>query len=179
MIRYSKEQILNSVNIARIADKFSVGLEQVNTGNFTHRCKCPSAEHKGGSERTGSLYIDEVNNNFYCFGCGASNNVIDFYMLCAEKDFSESILDLSGYVDADKVKNIKVIKKVNNFQYLIMISNEFRNLQKFHSEDMEWIEKFIKHTDQRLCSIDRHDVGMAKKILNKIKLIISRRYQNK
>ena len=98
-VRYSKEQILGAVKISEIADSFGVSLSEISSGNFTHRCKCPGSEHKSGLERTGSLYIDDINNNFYCFGCGASNNAIDFYILCTGKTFSESITDLSEKID--------------------------------------------------------------------------------
>ena len=73
MKRFTKQDILSSVSILELAKHFSIPLEQVCSGNFTHKCRCPSPEHKSGSERTGSLYIDGENNNFYCFGCGASN----------------------------------------------------------------------------------------------------------
>ena len=48
-----------------------------------------------------------------------------------------------------------------------------------HSEDIEWIEKLMKKTDQYLESIDRYNVPGAKKMLKKIKIVIHRRYSNK
>ena len=179
MIRYSKEEINVTIRITELANKFSIALESVNSGNFTHRCKCPSKEHKSGSERTGSLYIDEQNNNFYCFGCGASNNVIDFYILCKDVDFSTAILELSENIDPTKVSKVPRKQKAVNFSQLLEISNIFRRAQTMHSEDIEWIEKLMKKTDQYLESIDRYNVPGAKKMLKKIKIVIHRRYSNK
>jgi DNA primase len=179
LIRYSKEEINVAIRITDLANKFSIALESVNSGNFTHKCKCPSKEHKSGSERTGSLYIDEVNNNFYCFGCGASNNVIDFYILCKDVDFSTTIVELSEVVDPTKISKVSREQKVVNFSQLLEISNIFRKAQAMHSEDIEWIEKLMKKTDQYLEGIDRHNVQGAKKILEKIKVVIRRRYSNR
>ena len=179
MIRYSKEEINVAIRITDLANRFSISLEAVNSGNFTHRCKCPSKEHKSGSERTGSLYIDEANNNFYCFGCGASNNVIDFYILCKDVDFSTAILELSESVDPTKVSNVPRKQKVVNFSQLLEISSLFRRTQIRHPEDIEWIEGLMKKTDQYTDGIDRHDVRGAKIMLKKLKVIIHRRYSNK
>ncbi len=179
MKRYSKEEINSSVNITDLATKFSIPLEQVNSGNFTHRAKCPSKEHKSGSERTGSLYIDEDNNNFYCFGCGASNNVIDFYILCKGVDFSTSLAELSEFVDPDKVKHVVSKKHATNFSQLLELSTLFRRTQKRYKDDIAWIEKLMKKTDQYLESIDRKNVQAAKQLLKKVKSTIHRRYSNK
>jgi len=179
LIKYSKEEINTAVSITELASKFSIALEQVNSGNFTHRCKCPSKEHKSGSERTGSLYIDEDNNNFYCFGCGASNNVIDFYILCKGVDFSTSLIELSKIVDPAKVTKVARKKHVSNFSQLLELSHVFRRTQAMHSDDIEWVEKLMKKTDEYLETIDRKNVQAAKKLLKKVKVTIRRRYSNK
>ena len=179
MIKYSKEEIIKVVAISDIADNLSISLEQINSGNFTHRCRCPSKEHKNGSERTCSLYIDNNNNNFYCFGCGASNNVIDFYILCKDVDFSAAIQDLSEFVDPTKIGKIARQKKVTNFPILLELSVSFRQIQMAHPEDIKWIEEFMKKTDKHLEEIDRYDVRRAKALLKKVKALIHRRYSNK
>jgi DNA primase len=176
LIRYSKEEILKSISILDIANAESIALERISSGNFTHRCKCPSKEHKSGSERTGSLYIDGDNNNFYCFGCGATNNVIDFYILCTNLDFSGAITELSSLVDPDKVQRVASGKKKTNFYPLLQLSEVFREALKAHPEDIEWIEKVMKRADQHIESIDRYDVKRTKSLLTKIKGLIRRRY---
>ena len=162
-----------------MANKFGIGLQSVCSGNFTHRCFCPSPDHKNGSERTPSLYIDSNKNNFFCFGCNASHNVIDFYILCSGKDFSETISDLSELVDPNNV-SAHVNKIIpSNFSILIKISEAIRNAQKSHPEDKEWIDMIIKRVDKHLKDIDRSDVQRAKALLKKINALISRRYHRK
>ena len=179
MKRYSKQQIISSVSILDVAIKFGIGLQPVCSGNFTHRCFCPSPDHKNGSERTPSLYIDSNKNNFFCFGCTASHNVIDFYILCSGKDFSQTISDLSELVDPDNV-SAHVVKNVpSNFLILIKISEVIRKAHKEHPEDREWIDMLMKKTDLNMKSIDRSDVARAKSLLKKIKALTGRRYHKK
>ncbi len=175
MKRYSKEEILNSVSILDLAKKFSMSLERVCSGNFTHRCRCPSSEHKGGLERTGSLYIAGENNNFYCFGCGASNNVIDFYILRTGCDFSTAILEMSEFVDPEKVSGVSVARKKNNFTILLNISEMFREAQRSNPDDIEWIEAIMQKTDEYLIKIDRYDLKRSKALLFKVLNMLKRR----
>lgn len=176
---FSKEQILMNVKISDVAESVGISLEDTNTGNFTHRCKCPSPDHKGGLERTGSLYIDDDRNNFYCFGCNASNNVIDFYILCTDKGFADSIRDLSSFVDKNNLKKSKGYAKSTIFSVLLEISHYFRGLMKAHPDDLGWIEMVMKKTDEYISEIDRYDTVSAKKLLLKVKQSTFRRYNKK
>lgn len=176
MKRYSKKQILDSVLILDVAKRSSIPLEPISSGNFTHRCKCPSPEHKAGSERTGSLYIDGENNNFYCFGCGASNNVIDFYILKNNCDFSQAISELSEFVDPAKVGSSQPFsKKKSNFSILFHISEMFRRYQKNHPEDDEWVSSLMKKTDEYIDEIDRYDLKKTKSLAARVRDILNRR----
>jgi len=176
---YSKELILLNVKISDIAEKVGVQLTEVNSGNFTHRCKCPGKDHKSGTERTGSLYIDDINNNFYCFGCSASNNAIDFYILCTGTDFLGSIKELSDYVDPTNLKKAVTEHKQNIFSVLLDISHYLRELQLSHPDDREWLEKMLKRTDGYISKIDRYDMRSAKKLERDIKRVSLRRYIKK
>ena len=176
MKKYSKQEILSAARILDIAKKLSIGLESISSGNFTHRGRCPSPEHKGGQERTGSLYVDGDNNNFYCFGCGASNNVIDFYMLKQGCDFSTALSEMSELVDPSKVSAKKHAAKKNNFKELMAISRVFRLIQERYPEDIEWIESFMKKTDLYLDQIDRYDVEKTKALYRKVSEIVKRRF---
>jgi len=174
-----KEEILNSIKIVEIATRNGVGCEQVSSGNFTHRCKCPGKDHKSGLERTGSLYIDNDNNNFYCFGCGASNNVIDFYILCADVDFSTAIRDLSEMIDPKDIAVTPQAKRQTNFSKILEVSSLFRAAQRAHSDDLEWIERLMRKTDSYIESIDRYDIRGASNIFRGVRRALNRRYSKK
>ena len=176
---YSKDQILLNVKISDIAERAGIRLLEVNSGNFTHKCKCPGADHKGGTERTGSLYIDNINNNFYCFGCSSSNNAIDFHMLCTGMDFSSAIKDLSSHVDPKNLTKAVGKKNQSIFPVLLNISHYIRGLQQCHPEDFVWIEKMMKRTDTYISKIGRYDVSSAEKLEKDIKRVSFRRYVKK
>ena len=173
---FSKDQILSALKIVDIAEENGIPLEPVSSGNFTHRCKCPGTDHKSGSERTGSLYIDSIRNNFYCFGCSASNNAIDFYMLCTDTDFGGAIREISETIDPEKVSKAKSVHVQNNFSKLLEISNLFRRYQKRYPNDTEWIESLMLKADSYMEKIDRTDVHGAVSLLRNISRILNRRY---
>lgn len=176
MKTFSKKEILSALNILDVAIDRGISVEEVSSGNFTHRCKCPGSDHKGGSERTGSLYIDSVRNNFYCFGCSASNNAIDFYMLCTDLDFGAAIKTLSEEIDPSKVTKVREDHAQNNFSSILDISNLFRRYQKMYPEDTLWIEEVMKKTDVYLGRIGRTDVASAVSLYRNIKRVLNRRY---
>lgn len=175
-VRYSKSQILSTIKISDIADSYGITMTDVSSGNFTHKCKCPSPEHKSGLERTGSLYVDDLNNNFYCFGCGASNNAIDFYMLCSGDSFSEAITELSKRINPSKVRSTFRKEKQNIFPILLDISNYFREMQLGHPDDLEWLSLVMERADKHILSIGRYDTKSAEKLFLDIKKTIFKRY---
>ena len=87
----TKDKILRVVNIKDVASYFGIQLERVSSGSFDYRCRCPSKDHKHGSERTSSCYINSSDNNFYCFGCNAGYNVIDFCIISGNLSFPEAM----------------------------------------------------------------------------------------
>lgn len=176
MRRFTKEQIVKGASILTVAESMQIQMEEVSTGNFTHRCRCPSTKHKSGTERTSSLYVDGENNNFYCFGCGASNNVIDFYILGTGHDFIRSMNDLCQFVDETKINEVAEVRRQTNFDQLMDIAIMFRGTLREHPEDFEWINSLMKKTDEFSEEMDRYDVGRAKALLKKVAGIISARY---
>jgi DNA primase len=174
--KYSKEELIKSVRIVEVADKLGIPLEDVQTGNFTHRCRCPSPKH---NERTGSLFIDSINNNFYCFGCCASNNVIDFYILAATSDFIGAINYLSELVDPNKIVVADSEKKETNFNDLLKISIGFKKILRKYPEDFDWITSIMEKTDRYVESIDRHDVERVKILQKKLGETFKRRFDKK
>ena len=172
----SKEDITSGVLILDLTEEFGIDIEEVSSGNFNRRCRCPSPNHKNGGERTGSLYIDSIKNNFYCFGCGAGSNSIDFYMLCAGITFGEAVSKLRTRVEpSSNDKSFTV--EVNNFYTLLQISNLFRQTMLDHKEDLPWINKLMKYSDGFIMDIEQNDDQKAQMLLKKIEQTIKERYE--
>tara|TARA_R100000152_G_C6660439_1_gene99474 strand:- start:22 stop:492 length:471 start_codon:yes stop_codon:yes gene_type:complete len=143
----SKLDILRNVSIVEVAESCSIDLERVSSGNFDYRCKCPSKDHKHGSERTSSCYINSADNNFYCFGCNAGYNVIDFYMLSNDISFSEAMSSLRTMVDESDISSDRVVAKRGNFSILMEISSFIRKYNDMFIYDSKWMNSFSKKID--------------------------------
>lgn len=175
----TKQDISASIKIIDIAEEFALSLEPVSSGNFDYRCKCPSPEHKSGNERTGSLYIDNVNNNYYCFGCNSNRSVIDFYMLCTGMQFSDAMRDLQSRAASSGVKQGKVAIdiRVNNTKILLQTSMMLRQCMLQHPSDLKWINNVMMAIDKKYESLKSDDIDLAKKIHLSVKKAIAKRYE--
>lgn len=168
----NKNHIFSSVNIADIANEFNIRLEPAASGNFNYRCKCPSSDHKHGLERTSSCYIDSINNNFYCFGCSANYNVIDFYMLCSDSNFKDAFNILSKRVDVSKItKSDRFIAKKNNYKILIEISSVIREAM-CNIGNAKSIDSFMKKVDCYIEDIPSDDLKKSKALLKNVKIYL-------
>lgn len=172
----SKEDVVKWASIIDVAEKNRIGLERVSSGNFDYRCTCPSKEHKGGTERTKSCYINSNDNNFYCFGCNAGYNVIDFYILCTDSCFSDAMFHLRQMVDPSKIGAGAAHPKRSNMPILIEISSFVRRYKAKHITDEAWMVNFSKKLDCYLSKIDRYDINGARRLLLSIKNTLFDRY---
>jgi len=171
----SKEDVVIQVKILDIAKEFNIEVEKAYSGKFNYRCRCPWSEHKHGSERTPSLYIDSVKNNYYCFGCQSSSNCIDFYMICADVSFSEAISILKLRVDKTKSSHVEEIS-IDNISYILEISALFRKTMLSNPNDLKWISGLMKRTDVYLDKVKSDDVEKVKELFSKINQKIKERY---
>lgn len=167
-----KSAILQTVSILDLAENADLDLEEIHSSNFSHRCRCPNKHHKSGSERTPSLYINSKDNNFYCYGCQASYNCIDFYMLCKDCDFSAALKDLSSKIDY--LKDIEVVVRESNYDEKIEISRMIKMHLDNNKDDLSWILDFNKKLDEYIEQVGESVEG-ANKLKIKIKKVLSKR----
>lgn len=172
----TKDDITSGVRITDLLDEFGIDSEEVSSGNFNRRCRCPSSNHKSGGERTGSLYIDTIKNNFYCFGCGAGSNSIDFYMVCTGITFGEAVSKLRTRVEPSSSSREYTVE-TNNFYTLLQISHLFRETMLAHKDDLKWINNLMKYSDDFIMDISPQDDQRASALLNKIQKTIEDRYK--
>lgn len=162
----SRESVIRYASILDVARDFSIPLEDISSGNFDYRCKCPSTGHKNGMERTNSCYINASDNNFYCFGCNAGSNVIDFHMLCNDGTFLESISYLRTTIDESKISGAPPdIKRRSNFSILVDISKEIREYIVSNPHDSKWVNLFMIKVDKFILDIDRYDIKKSTSLL--------------
>ena len=168
-IRVSKNDILKQVSIIDIANHFSIGLDKVSAGNFDYKCRCPSINHKHGRERTSSLYINMRDNNFFCYGCNAGSSVIDFYMLCAQKDFSEAFRELKSWVKQPGKYSDLIDKKRESLPFLVENSKIIRSFLFKQNGSIEEIDDFLKKLDDIIFENKKDDIIYFEALNKKLK----------
>lgn len=171
----TKQDILTSISILDICEEEGIELEQISSGNFDYRCKCPSKDHKSGNERTGSCYINSEGNNFYCFGCSASSNLIDFYMLVKDIEFIDAFRELKPRATPSGKKKT-FYKKPSNFAIQVEISSLLRETMVKNPKDLKWLNGIMIQVDKYLEDIDTKDVRRTKILLKSLQKTISERY---
>jgi hypothetical protein len=144
----TRNDVARQVLIIDLAKNFSIPLEEVVSGNFDYRCRCPSVEHKSGKERTSSLYVNSKDNDFFCYGCNKGSSSIDFYMLCSNKNFSDALKDLKELVKVPgKYQDVVEQKKVV-FPFQVETSEIIRNFLIKNPKKIKEIEGLLKKIDQ-------------------------------
>ena len=124
MVSYRSENIKAALDIERVVSFY--GYEPNRQGFVS----CPFH-----SERTASLKIYPKSNSFYCFGCGAGGDVIDFVRLLYGLDFRQACLRLEsdfGLVGGQSTANPELSEKVKK-----------RNAEK--SEYKALKERFVRY----------------------------------
>lgn len=144
----TKADVTNQVKIFDIAKQFGIRLESASAGNFDYRCRCMSSEHKSGRERSASLYIDSIDNNFHCFGCNEGGSVIGFYMLCSQKEFGDAFRDLKEMVKVPGKYQDVVDQKKIAFPMLLDSSGIIRRFLVGHPDQLDKMTGLLKKIDK-------------------------------
>ena len=119
MVSYRSENIKAALDIDRVVSFY--GYEPNRQGFVS----CPFH-----SERTASCKVYPKSNSFYCFGCGAGGDVIDFVRLLYGLDFRQACVRLEadfglvGVTDSASPEFIEAIKEKPH------IENRLRELEE-------------------------------------------------
>ena len=128
-------------------------LEHISSSaGWNYRTYCPF--HKGGHERTPSLFINATNNRYYCQACGITGGIVQYI----SKKFSrpeivvaEHIIKCVGGkvdIDVDRIKKTNERKKIQQtFLDLSNLHREFVLNYIDEPEALEYITKIMKGFD--------------------------------
>lgn len=111
MDKFDIETVKRSHNIVNIIGQ-SVKLKKTGN-NYTGLCPFHA-------EKTPSFSVDEKKQFYYCFGCGASGDVIDFVMNYSGLEFVDAYKQLGGELEllpsSEIKKNIANAALINHFR---------------------------------------------------------------
>ena len=138
--RIPKDFINLLISRANIVDIIGSHLNLQKKGNDYWAC-CPFH-----NEKTASFSVSESKQFYYCFGCGAKGNVIDFLMEFLNLAYPEAIRNLANTLGMDVPESREESKKYNEFKRLeeILIS-----AQTLFLKSLKENEKAIDYLKQR------------------------------
>ena len=138
--RIPKDFINLLISRANIVDIIGSHLNLQKKGNDYWAC-CPFH-----NEKTASFSVSETKQFYYCFGCGAKGNVIDFLMEFLNLSYPEAIRNLANTLGMDVPESSEESKKYDEFKRLeeILIS-----AQTLFLKSLKENEKAIDYLKQR------------------------------
>lgn len=157
-----KTLILEQVSIIDVMEYYGIDI----SGD---KIVCPLPSH---SDNIASFVIYKETNSFFCFGCNASSNVIDFVMAMDNCSFVEAIDKLMPM----RKKNAIKFNKKENFKekYLFNISCDLRDflygLREFsvYEDEIKRVESIFKKLDEKMEQVDSFDEKQFIEIQDKI-----------
>ena len=168
----SRTDIAKQVKILELAAKFGVQVEQASAGNFDYRCRCPSKDHKHGKEKTSSCYINSRDNNFFCYGCNQGVSSIDFYMLCAEKTFSEAMVEMRGMVKNPGAYQDVIEQKRATFPVLLDTSSILRSFLLNNPDQLDNMTGLLRKIDRISFDLQKEDPDKIENMNNKLRKML-------
>lgn len=113
------------------------------------------------NEKTGSFFVNDDKGTFYCFGCGASGDVIEYLMKKNGVQFMQAVEILSEISGIKIPKNVKYSDDGIHKQHdiLLKIVEFFKNNLVMSSDAMKYCEK--RGIVQEI--IDKFSIGYAPK----------------
>lgn len=102
MDKHEIDKLKRQVNIVDIIDSYV----RLKKNGKNHTACCPFH-----SEKTPSFTVSEDKQFYYCFGCGAKGDVIDWLTDYAQMDFVDAIKAIGGEIDATSPEKIALNEK--------------------------------------------------------------------
>lgn len=127
------------------------------------------------SEKTGSFKVDADSGLYYCFGCGAHGDIINFVMEMEKLSFAEAvkhIADMYGIQIPEDRENFRPEDDIKNKMYAVMeIAKEFF-VHQLNSNFGREAKEYLKNRNVSDESISKFQLGFAaneEKLLEQLK----------
>jgi DNA primase len=179
-----KSAVLEVALFDDILKDYGFNFERVDSGNFTHKCRCIFHNGKeGGREKTPSLFFSDKTKSFFCFACHSTGNIIDFVHRAEGIPAEMALKKLANYYKVmDKEGNWKQEVKFENKQYITF--DKFKTVEPYVLEvsialndyikkfigtedfkkEFSWFERFSKRVDEKFFNLGYEDWEEAKRL---------------
>lgn len=134
------QQVLNRIDIVELIDG-RLPLRKKTGQNFFACCPFHN-------EKSASFSVSQNKQFFYCFGCGAHGNAIDFLMQYDHLSFPETIQTLARQLGMEIPREARRVEKTENEQELYELAAE---VAKFYQKQLRLpqAEKAVSYLKQR------------------------------
>lgn len=192
------ELLLDKVNILDILDKYELEYTRVSAGNFDHKLKCPFPSHQGGQERTASLCLSSSENNFYCYGCNAHGNPINFLIFFKDMVYHaaiEELASMAGLTESD-CKNFDFAPKekinpehtimpyvfkagieIRDFLATIIYPKDYYRQAAWADEQFREMDKLLNLPDDKWEKAKRYQTRISEELKKKKEKLNDRNYR--
>ena len=170
----SKKSIDNLVAKTNILDLISKYLKVEKKGS-SYFSKCPFHDDKNPS-----FSIDIRRNRYYCFGCNANGDAIQFLIEIKKISFKEAvsiIVNGNNFINFDKEKNVinSLFKSSDLFPLNKEVSLLYENEIKKHFFEEKEVFFFMKEREVNIDTIKKFNLGYSTKDWN----YLSKRFKDK
>ena len=182
-------KLLRSISLASIMERH---LKLIKTGSFQYKALCPFH-----NEKTPSLSISDDKGLYYCFGCGAKGNVINFLQEYSGHNFIESVEILAQAANIVIPQRPKIISQAQRQQYEEQKARKSQKeiLYEINAKTCNFFQQQLKQANNAnnsleyqaskyladrgftLPDIDKFQIGFAKQTFDNLKdFLLSQKY---
>ena len=177
-----RKQILPRISMERLVRKYAHNVESTSSSIFSHKCTCPSQDHKGGQERTASFYFSEENRTYKCFGCGLWGDAFDFISLVRGVPVDVVVQQYIDNKNIDVANLSGAVQQQFNISELnYELSTKLREYLKTKVESDEyspekvWVDRTFRRIDERFSKLTNEDYEKAREFYMQILMELERR----
>lgn len=177
-----RKKVLPNIAMEKLVRKYAHNVESTASSIFSHKCTCPSKDHKGGQERTASFYFSEENRTFKCFGCGIWGDAFDFVSLVrgvpadvvVEQYVENKNIDIDGLTATCQQQfdiselNYDLSTKMRNYLRTLVDSDKYE-------KERDWADHTFKRIDDRFMKLTNEDYEKAHRFHMQILMELERR----
>ena len=146
------QEIKEKIDIVEFIGNY-VELKKV--GSY-YRGLCPFHQ-----EKNPSFFVSPSKQIFKCFGCGASGDVITFYMRIEGLEFKEAVNRLSEKLGIDISKSSEELEDFKEIKKILEINKIAMNYYKKNLKQREDVLKYLQNRGLKNSTIEIFDIGYA------------------
>jgi DNA primase catalytic core len=105
-----------------------------------YRANCPFFGH---TDKTPSFYVYPKTQSYYCFGCKASGDQIQFLREMDNLEFGEALLELAGFSNLELPERYKIARRYKTAEITTATKSELDSLLEIHKAAADYFHNVL------------------------------------